>query len=169
MMTIERLNQIYREELVRARSAGLPVPEKMPSEIQTMKATSKFGDCRWTGVVDGVKQGIRIRVSIYHLNNPEEDIRQTVAHEIAHTCPGRGHDKEWRHWAEVLNRAYGYHISRLGTANSGCRLEVPERKGHLVVCTKCGCEFHRSRNSNLTLHPDRYTCGKCHGELKLVY
>lgn len=171
-ITEDRLNEIYQEELDKAKRAGLPIPKIIPDTIETMKATSKFGDCRWSGIKDNEKQNIRIRISTYHLDNSEDDVRQTIAHEICHTCPGHGHDPEWRKWANILNRTYGYHISRLGTANAGCTLNAPERprpRGHLVVCTACGKEYHRTRHSNLTLHPDNYSCGLCHGKLHLEY
>lgn len=61
-------------------------------------------------------------------------------------------------------------IQRCGSAS--CALDeishMKRLKAHLVVCDKCGAEYYRSRNSNLTLHPERYHC-HCGGSLKLKY
>jgi microcystin-dependent protein len=91
MISNERLQELYKEELQKVIDAGIPLPLKeMPKEVQTMKATSKFGDCQWTGTNKEGKTGIRIRVSEYHLPNGEDAVRQTIAHEIIHAAPGYG-------------------------------------------------------------------------------
>lgn len=175
MITLARLNELYREELAKVVACGVPVSmNEMPKEITTMKATSKYGDCHWEWGRNKSKIKIRIRISEYHLPNGEDAVRQTIAHEICHAAPGRGHGDEWKKWANMVNKAYGYHIERLGTWKSGCTLERPEAadkavsRGHLVVCTKCGAQYPRTRHSRLTLHPEYYHC-HCGGKLKLEY
>lgn len=175
MITKERLNELYREELDKVIAIGIPIPVKeMPKEIITMKATSKYGDCHWEYGPGKSKIRVKIRISEYHLPNGEDAVRQTIAHEILHAAPGYGHDAEWRKWANMMNKAYGYHIERLGTWKSGCTLERPDApnkkpsRGHLVSCMKCGAKYPRSRHSRLTLHPELYHC-HCGGKLKLEY
>ena len=95
---------------------------------------------------------------------PAEGCRETLAHELLHTCYGcRNHGRRWKSYAEKMNRAYGYSISRSSTNEEmGVGDARPYR--YLVRCQNCGMEFKRFRASNLTRHPERYRC-KCGGKL----
>ena len=74
------------------------------------------------------------------------------------------HGARWKEYARRMNEAYGYAISRTGSCEAlGVADARPVR--HLVVCTRCGMEFPRSRRSPLVDHPERYRC-RCGGALQ---
>lgn len=168
MLSKLRVQEIYREELQKAMDAGLPIPkEEMPERVEFMKSVSIFGECRWSWGANHRKRNIRIRISEYHLVSGERDIRETLAHEICHACPGKGHGQEWQAAAEILNRRYGYRLSRLQSHDIGTLGLEPDGVtplpgvAHLVKCPGCGRLWPRARGSRLTLHPERYRCPDC--------
>ena len=181
-MTQEKLNEMLQEEIAKAKAIGLQVSSRINPQVKIDKAKSRYGCCKYEGV-EWSRRDFQICVSQYHLPNGEFAVRQTLAHEVLHTVKdAHGHGAVWKRAAEKMSQAYGYTISRLGTWESGFRLQVPEtpttqtRKvvrpvsyAHVVRCTKCGHEYGRSRHSNITLHPERYRCGECRGKLELVF
>lgn len=168
MINKAQVQRLYEEEIDKAIKAGLPIPtEYLDKNIGFMKATSKLGDCKYRTWTTGQKYDIHIRITTYLQEATEQNIRETIAHELCHTCPGDGHGKEWKHWASILNHTYGYSISRVASESECATIPKPP-KVHIVRCTHCGLEYTRSRHSNLTLHPENYRCGKCHGKLELI-
>lgn len=117
----------------------------------------RFNRCKQTmGLcVFGCKS---IELSIYFVerDNPAEEIRDTILHEIAHALvgPGHGHDKVWkRKCIEV-----GARPQRCGDA------DMPEGRWR-ARCGGCGKHFHRHRRPK----PGRcwfcQTCGPVWGKL----
>jgi predicted SprT family Zn-dependent metalloprotease len=153
---------LLREVIAEARALNIPVSSQIaPNVVINTRATARFGCC--------VKKGDRyiIELSDKLVNAPESSCRQTLAHEILHTCYGcRNHGPRWKQYAEKMNAAYGYHISRTGTHEAlGIANTIPVK--YVLVCQKCGAELKRTRMSNLVRYPERYRC-KCGGTLKLL-
>ncbi|MGN8875243.1 SprT-like domain-containing protein [Pseudoflavonifractor sp. HCP28S3_F10] len=154
---------LLRAVLAQARSSGIPVSSAIdPHVVVNTRALTRFGCC--------VRRGGSFQIQLTHrlLDAPEQSCRETLAHEVLHTCPGcQNHGQRWRAYAGRMNAAFGYHISRTSRPEDlGVADLRPVR--HLVVCQKCGREFPRTKASNLTLHPERYRC-KCGGTLVLKY
>lgn len=63
-----------------------------------------------------------------------------------------------------MNEAYGYAIARTDTCEK-LGVEDTVQARYLVVCTRCGAQFRRSRKSRLVEHPERYRC-RCGGRLE---
>ncbi len=149
------LSQVISE----ARSLSIPVSRHIaPQVVVNTRARTRFGCCRSLG-----RQYV-IEVAAALLSAEAQAIRQVLAHEVLHTCPGcANHGQQWRHWADVMNRAFGYRI---------CRTHSPEALGvedvrpvrYLVVCRSCGKSIPRMKRSSLVEHPERYRC-KCGGTL----
>lgn len=173
MITKERVEQILQEEIQKAKALGIQV-EPISPKIKFPKAKSFYGMChKEQTLVEGKRYYYYIRISEYFLEAEEEEIRQTVMHEVLHAVKNSiGHGPVWKANVAKVNKAYGYQIARIGTFhNFNLREHAPcanESRGHLVVCNKCGCKFHRTRHSRLTLHPDLYKC-RCGGSLRLEY
>ena len=146
-----------------ARALGIPVSDRVDPHVRVnRRAVTRFGCCiRREG-------GYLIELTERLLEAPEGACRQTLAHELLHTCPGcRDHGVRWKAYAGQMNAAYGYTISRTGTCDQlGVEDIRPIR--HLVVCTKCGRQFPRARRSPLVAHPERYRCA-CGGTLRRAY
>ena len=146
-----------------ARALGVPLAGDIVPHVRVnTRAVARFGCCE-TG-----PEGHVIEVSARLLAAGEGAVRETLAHEVLHTCWGcKDHGARWKAYAAKMNAAYGYHISRTGTWEA---VGLPEQKpvNHLLVCQRCGQEFKRARASSLVRHPERYRC-KCGGTLRLKY
>lgn len=158
-MTQTGLNRLLAAVLQEAKQAGIPVSERIsPSAKINSRAKTRFGCCRRTG------KEYTIEISAILLEAEERAVRQTLAHEILHTCPGcSNHGTLWQHWAAEMNRLYGYEIRR---TDSPEHLGIPDERPvrWLVVCQRCGKEIPRMKRSPLVLHPERYRCS-CGGTL----
>lgn len=157
------LDLLLARVIAQARALNLPVSDKIAPHVQiNRRATARFGCCRCQA------GGYTIEVSDRMVDAPEWACLQTLAHEVLHTCPGcRDHGPRWKAYAGRMNAAYGYSIARTGSCEA---LGVPDTRpvNHMVVCTACGLEFPRARESALTKHPQRYRC-RCGGTLKRLY
>lgn len=155
---------LLREVMAQAAALGIPYSGKIEPRVGINdRAVTRFGCCtynRGTGEY-------RIEVARRVAEGPEGKCRETLAHELLHTCYGcRNHGKRWKSYAEKMNRAYGYAIARAATNEEmGVAASRPYR--YLFRCDRCGAEFGRYRASAFTRHPERYRC-KCGGRLKAL-
>lgn len=144
--------------LEQARALGIPVSGRIAPHVRVnRRAATRLGCC--------IRQGreFTIELSARLLEADERACRQTLAHEVLHTCPGCGnHGAVWKGYAARMNAAYGYEIARTGSAAG----EKPPR--YLLVCRGCGAQFQRMRRSPLVEHPERYRC-KCGGYLTRIF
>ncbi len=144
-----------------ASDIGIPISGKISSHVSVnTRAKSRFGSC--------TKQNGRfvIELSSMLLDAPEKSCRQTIAHELIHTCPGcMDHGERFMYYAARMNNAYGYDIKRTNSVEEmGVNYDRTEDAKFIITCRKCGKEFSRLRRSTLTDNPSRYRC-KCGGEL----
>ncbi len=146
-----------------ARALGLPVSEKTaPHVVINSRTVTRFGCCRFA---DG---SYTIEVAANVAMGGEGPCRETLAHELLHTCPGcRNHGARWREYARRMNQAYGYNIRRT-TTNEAMGVVSQRPYKYLLRCEVCGTELGRYRASPLTRHPERYRC-RCGGRLKLIF
>ena len=154
------LDALLSRVLSQARAIGIPVSGRIdPHVALNRRATGRFGCCR-------VREGVHvIELSAPLLAAGEGAVLETLAHEVLHTCWGcKNHGPRWKGYAQRMNAAYGYHISRTNTWEA-LGLPDPKKANHLVVCRRCGREFKRARASSLVLHPERYRC-RCGGTLE---
>lgn len=153
---------LLKKVIEQARALRIPVSGNIDPHVRVnSRAVARFGCCRY----EGGRQAIEIALRI--AEGPEESCRETLAHEVLHTCWGcRDHGKRWRGYAQRMNLAYGYHIARTSTNE---KMGVREERSYkyLLRCENCGAELGRFRASALTREPDRYRC-RCGGRLKRV-
>jgi predicted SprT family Zn-dependent metalloprotease len=114
-------------------------------------ARRRFGSCRY---------GRKIITLSKHLTflNAEEQVRDTILHEIAHALtPGNGHGRKWK--ATCI---------RIGAQPTRCysdhEVQSPSRPAarYQIGCQTCGWWQDRRR-----LTPSRYVCRRCRA--KIVY
>ena len=147
-----------------ARALDIPVSVRIrPHVTINRRAVRRLGQCKRTRCGE-----YEIELSDALLRGSCTSCCETLAHEVLHTCPNcMNHQALWRAYAERMNHAYGYRISRTGDAE---RLGT-EEKGtvrYLVRCTACGNQAGRVRRSQIVKHPERYRCGKCGGALTVL-
>ena len=174
MYTQEQLNQWLLEEQDQLSKLGIPVSKEICPDIAFSKATSWYGKCQQNRSKQAQPYKFRISISLYHLKSSERAIRNTLIHELLHTCPGCfNHGAKWKKYAQVVQRELGYDIVRCGgdkdkeSPLAQARQERLSRykTQYVLTCTKCGAEFVRVRKSNLVLHPENYRC-RCGGVIE---
>ena len=130
------------------------------------RAISRLGLCR--------KKGDRYEIEISHLlldeRTPAESLRNTLFHELLHTCYGcMRHTGRWKTYADRVNAVCGCNIKRAAAIEDR---EIPDellpKANYLIRCESCGTEYGRQKLSSLIQHPERYRCGKCKGKLKRI-
>lgn len=149
-----------------ARKAGVPVSAQIdPHIVINTRAKKRLGQCRKE------KNGFVIELSARLLDAPEKSCRQTIAHELIHTCPGcMNHGDRFRKYAYIMNTCWGYDISR--TADPGklgikSAEEQNRQAKYVIVCQSCGARVYRMKKTAVTEHPERYRC-RCGGRLSIV-
>lgn len=98
-------------------------------------------------------------------------IKDTILHELIHTIEGCfNHGEKFHHYANMLNRKYGYDIDRTGSMESICSKEKFEElkeqrentSKYKITCKGCGHVYLQSRRSKFI---DRqgigYICTVC--------
>lgn len=153
---------LLREVMAQAAALGIPYSDQIePRVAVNSRAATRFGCCR-------LREGrYTIEVALRVAQGPEAACRETLAHELLHTCWGcLGHGKRWKAYARRMNEAYGYHISRTAT-NEAMGVEEVRNARYVLRCARCGAEFKRLRASRLTRCPERYRC-KCGGRLERI-
>lgn len=178
MFTHTDIENFLQKGIQMLRDINVPVSSNICPRIDFPKAHSFYGYCvtgrslyLW---MNKYPKGydFYIRISEFTLGSSEKSIMNTILHELLHTCPNcMDHQKQWRHWAGVVSKAYGYDIRRCAgdkSAADRANLRSPETSLHKIECTRCGNVWYRSRNSRLTLHPENYRC-KCGGKLTCLY
>ncbi len=155
----KNLDIMLMQVISQARSLSIPVSGHIdPHVVVNTRARTRFGCCR------SAKGRHTIEVSAALLSAEEQSIRQVLAHEVLHTCPGcADHGKRWQHWAALMNNAFGYDIRRAHTPEA-LGVEDARTVRYLVVCRQCGKSIARMKRSSLVEHPERYRC-KCGGVL----
>ncbi|WP_322184361.1 SprT-like domain-containing protein [Neglectibacter caecimuris] len=159
-MTREELNAALAETAETLRGLGLPVSHQIEPEVRVnSRAKRRLGCCYFQN------GRYAVEISAMLLAQPEK-LRQTLIHELLHTCPGcRNHGERWKAYAKKAGEALGCSIQRLAPVEgeSGPLRRDPIK--YVLECQSCGAKIYRSRLSKAVKQPWRYRC-KCGGKLK---
>ena len=159
-MDQKTLDALLAKVIAQARQAGIPVSPAIDPKVRVnRRARTRFGCC--------IQKNGRFYIELASqlLSAREQAVCQVLAHEILHTCRGcANHGARWKSYAARMNEAYGYAIARTDTCEK-LGVEDTVQTRYLVVCTRCGAQFRRSRKSRLVEHPERYRC-RCGGRLE---
>ena len=131
------------------------------------RAKNRFGQCRRNNVNN--TYSLNFNHLIFADESNEDEVMNTLIHEILHTCEGgMTHKGEWKRLADYVTANTEYTISRTNSyADFG--LEPPKREkkhNYVFYCEDCGQVFIRERSSKFTRNYHAYRCGKCGGELR---
>ncbi|MBQ6387212.1 MAG: SprT-like domain-containing protein [Ruminococcus sp.] len=130
------------------------------------RASTRLGLCRKRGEC----YEIEISSLLLDERTPADSLRDTLWHELLHTCRGcMKHTGLWKKYAEKVNASCGACIRR-ATANGDRKIpaELLPPARYIVRCESCGTEYLRQKQSPLVRNPEQYRCGKCKGSLKRV-
>ncbi|MGN0536458.1 MAG: SprT-like domain-containing protein [Acutalibacteraceae bacterium] len=157
------VNAIFEKVKAQAKALNIPFSTNIAPNVEiNTRAMQRFGMCRKTG------DTFTIEIAEVLLSADEFFIEQTLAHELLHTCRGcQNHGTLWQQYADRLNRAYGYHISRTNSYEEmGIEAKKHECK-YRMQCMKCGVIVERYRMSGFVSHPEKYLC-RCGGKWKRI-
>ena len=158
------LLQLVRLATEQMQALGIPVSDRITEVTINRRAVRRLGCCHknkdgsfWIEVSERVIQGDR------------HAVLEILCHELLHTCPGcLNHGAQFTRYAQKLNQAYGYHISR--TADTTVLETIPDPKParYLVRCKACGKEWQRYRRTGPAAYPEHYRCPCCRGNLEVI-
>ena len=134
------------------------------------KKTIKRGRKRITNYEKFNKHYIEISPWVMQLE--DNIIKNTIMHEIIHCLPYcNNHGKEFRKYADIINKNYGYNISRVGNKKDDfekSNIEFQEKTNYKykIICKGCGQVFYRQRLNKYFTR--KYRCGKCGGKFEIL-
>ena len=112
-------------------------------EVNT-RAKKRWGQCK----LSNGKYSINISSVLLEDSTPAKSLKQTLFHELLHACDGcMNHGALWEKYADKVNKAYGYHISRLtSAAEMGVKLSNDADYHYIITCQKCNTTWRYMRN-----------------------
>ncbi len=159
--TVNDFDKLLLEVMDQAVRAGLPIARTIaPHVLVNRRAQKRFGQCIMK------EEHFTIELSAVLLNAPEQACRQTLAHELIHTCRGcQNHGPLFQKYAAVMNRLYGYHIRTTNSMEEmGISDHTKQSAKYILQCLSCGKEYYYYRSGRAVEHPSSYRC-RCGGRL----
>jgi len=158
---MSKYNELLKEVISEATQLNIPISNNInPIITINTRAKGRFGQCKR-------RNGSYLIEISEHLTQAENKyIKQTLAHEVLHTCPNcMNHGLTWKAYAMKMNMNYGYEISRADScANMGIISPKIERAKYTITCHDCGCKTHKQRECKIIKLIDKCRCGKCGGK-----
>lgn len=162
-------NKLLQEIIKEAKQINIPVSENINPIVKVNTRTkSRFALCKreGNGFARKGEDSFQIEISSFMEQAKEIDIRETLAHEILHTCPNCfNHQLQWKVYANKMKRAYGYDINTTGNSVA-MGITIPMKRNYVLVCQKCKREIIKERMCKVVKHPEKFHC-RCGGRLVL--
>lgn len=163
-MTLVELNNSF--EICKDQLAAIGFKQvyinKYKVEFNT-RAKRRLGRC--SKVPDG---SYLITINNTYADLNPKKAKETIMHELIHSLDGcLDHGDKWKKVVNMVNRKYGYSISRCTDAGNDYKEQAFERT-YMVKCAACGRETSRERISKVIQHPELYKCGLCGGKLERI-
>ena len=146
----QKLQRLAKESEKELRDIGLR--DKLKKNITytiNYRAKCRFGQCC-------KKKDINISSWLLEVGT-DEDIKDTIIHEILHTFEDtKGHNAKWQYYARYVNNRTDYHITRLANVDgiyARANKTRPRREvsyKYEITCTKCGRVFYRQKMTKRT-------------------
>lgn len=162
------INNLLQDIIAEAKTLNIPIGNIDPIVTINTRATKRLGQCSKRG------EKYYIQISSFIITEDKKALKETLAHEVLHTAYGcMNHGETWKKYANIMNRKYGYDITRTkNIASLGTLGIIKPVTNHLtnytIKCQGCGQVIHRHRKSKLITHTHLYRCGKCKGKLVLM-
>lgn len=159
---MHNLNLAFAECKKELDNIGIPygnIKEIVPNK----RAKTRWGQCKKS--YDGT-YSINISTRLLDDNTPYKSLKDTIIHEMIHTCPKcMNHGLEWKQYADKVNYYYKYNIKRTNTSEEKGVSPIIDGSKYLFKCKNCGTIIARMRESHFTRHPELYLCGVCGGKI----
>ena len=159
----DKMYALFNEVFNDAKKLGLPLNKSNLSEIKLgYKEMRPWGVCRYTPRFNKFEIYISRKLI---LSNNIVAIKNTIMHEIIHTCEGAlNHGVNFKHYGKMC-ATLGYTITRLLSEEEvfGHKIEKkPDSFKYIIKCPCCGKEYGYNRFTRAVEMSNNYICGKCH-------
>lgn len=130
------------------------------------RAKKRWGQCKYHTNTN--TYSISISNRLVDDNVDDMALLNTLMHEILHTCDGcMNHGDEWKHYAEMVNRKYGYHVTRCTSAEEkGLESYQKESYKYVIHCEGCDRHWNYMRYCNIVKCAEndnaKCVCGSTH-------
>lgn len=157
------LMKLANECIADLLSAGMRI-----RRVRNWKAGTKSK--RQWGLCEAVGDGLfDISISEMLLQDDVDDqqVKNTIAHELLHTVEGcMNHGRYWHKLAKLVNqRCPQYNIKDRASADEkGIHIDYR----YILRCTRCGSQAGRHRRSRFVDHYEEYICSKCGGKFERI-
>jgi predicted SprT family Zn-dependent metalloprotease len=164
-----KLNQLLQQVIEEATALGIPVSRHISPSLHINKRTkARFGGCK--KVKGFVHCTYQIEISKVLLDAEAQAIKEIIAHEILHSCPGcMNHGVTWKKHCRKMEKTYGYRLERTSSYE---KLGIEDPRGvknyrYMIECNLCGQKIYRQRKSPISEETNKYRC-RCGGKLVCV-
>ena len=103
---------------------------------------------------------------------PEKYLKETIIHELIHTCDGcTDHGSGFKRIARIINKELGYNIKRCASPDEAKiyhEMYKPKERKYSIECPKCGSRWNYKIKCNTYKHPERYRCSRCKATLRQI-
>lgn len=165
----ERFNRLLKEVKMEMDKLGIPYAKYINTIEVNTRAKRRWGLCKRTSGVFSISLSSELN------KTNSKAIKNVIAHELIHTVNGCfNHGANFKRIANIMNKTYGYNISRTTSAtelgfSEEYHKEVVMNSKYVVTCQNCGTVSRYQRMCKTLQVLDRCTCGKCHSSnLKLT-
>lgn len=176
----KKLQEVYLECIEEMNAIEIPF-RRITDVSVNYRAKSRWGQCCKKFDVYGSVYTININCDLCHPEASERGLKETIIHEILHTCPNcMCHTGEWKRLADLVNDCYGYNVKRCNSSeDKGMDAfyrqheELAKRRQptwkYTIKCKNCGKIVGRKQKAcNLTKYPYLYRCAACSGSLEVI-
>jgi len=157
---MSRYNKLLQEVILEAKQLNIPISQNIDPNVIINTRAKRFGRCS--------RKADKFIIELSSIFEKAEDkmAKQTLAHEILHTCPDcLNHQTQWKSHVSKMNRAYGYNIERTNSCqNIGVERDISKNAKYTIECQKCHTKSYKDRISGVIRNPEKYHC-KCGGRL----
>lgn len=176
----KRLDEMFNECIDEMDAIDIPYG-KITEVTVNYRAKSRWGQCQ-RRYENGIIYKININADLCHPEASERGLKETIIHEILHTCPDcMCHTGEWKRLADLVNDCYGYNVKRCNSSEDKGMSEFykqHDRQGrpdkpvtwrYEIRCKNCGKIVGRKQKAcKVTKYPQMYQCGFCRGKLEVI-
>lgn len=123
----------------------IPYSDSISNKVKIVKAKSFLGQCKRLGLIDCAKNGFQfeIKLSKYLLECDKQLIKNTIAHELIHTCKGCfNHGYNFKSLMYKINKELGYNVA---LKNKNKEFSQKFEYKYKLTCSECGKVFYRNR------------------------
>jgi len=157
---MSRYDKLLQEVIQEAKQLNIPISQNIDPNVIINTRAKRFGRCS--------RKSDKFIIELSSVFDKAEDkmAKQTLAHEILHTCPDcLNHQSLWKSHVSKMNRVYGYKIERTNSCqNIGVERDISPNAKYTIECQKCHHKVYKDRISGVIRNPENYHC-MCGGRL----